>query len=159
MKFGFIFIALILSGLGTARAQEFIPWNPADFNLNRKSIDRGLEDFDFGLTKSRFDLPSGKFLNVERGPVGVDMVALIEERKNFKPRTVDLGTPLPVKEKKSVEFSSRNNLNDRTEVENDALNSNPYYRNQRIYQNALHNAGMRSMYGRRYYYYPSGRYF
>lgn len=152
----FLSFTLSVSGL---QAQEFETWNAADFDLSVREINPALEDFEFGFSKSKFDLPDGSFLNVEDNRQnGVNIVALIEESNNYRQRTVDLGSPLPRREKKDVEFSAQNSLRERG-VENEALNSNPYYRNQQIYQNALHNSNLRSMYGRRYYYSPYGRYY
>lgn len=159
MKLRLVFLLLLFSGFSGLQAQEFETWNAADFDLSIKQINPALEDFDFGFSKSKFDLPDGSFLNVdEYRQNGVNIVALIEEKNNYRERTVDIGSPLPQREKKDVEFSAQNTLRERG-VENEALNSNPYYQNQRIYQNALHNANLRSMYGRRYYYSPYGRYY
>ena len=160
MKFRLLFLLFSFSGISGLIAQEFEAWNPADFDLSRNELNLSLENFDFGFEKSNFNLPSGKFLNADQNKRnGVDIVALIDEKNNFKQRTVDIGSPLPKKERKDFELSNNNGIYNRAEVENDALNSNPYYRNQRIYQNALHNSGLRSMYGRRAFYSPYGRYY
>lgn len=160
MKFRLLFLLFLFSGLSGLVAQEFEPWNPADFDLSRNELNLGMENFDFGFEKSSFNLPSGEFLNVDQNKRnGIDIVALIDEKNNYRQRTVDIGSPLPKKERKDFEISNNNGLYNRAEVENDALNSNPYYRNQRIYQNALHNSGVRSMYGRRPFYSPYGRYY
>ncbi|HEY9185882.1 MAG TPA: hypothetical protein VIM94_11205 [Salegentibacter sp.] len=160
MKIHLLFLFSFFSGLSGLVAQEFESWNAADFDLSRKELNRSLEDFDFGFEKSNFNLPSGKFLNVDQNKRnGVDIVALIDEKNNYRQRTVDIGSPLPKKERKDFELSTQTRLYKRAEVENEALNSNPYYRNQRIYQNALHNSAVRSMYGRRSFYSPYGRYY
>ena len=160
MKFRLLFLLFLISSTSGLLAQEFESWNPADFDLSRNEINRSLEDFDFGFEKSRFDLPSGEFLNVDNNKRnGIDIVALIDEKNNYQQRTVDIGSPLPKKERKDFEFNNQTRFNNRAEVENDALNSNPYYQNQRFYQNALHNSAVRSMYGRRPYYSPYGRYY
>ncbi len=160
MKFRLLFLFFFFSGISGLVAQEFEAWNAADFDLNRKELNRSLDDFDFGFEKSNFNLPNGKFLNVDKNKRnGIDIVALIDEKNNYRQRTVDIGSPIPKKERKDFEFSNQTGLYNRAQVENDALNSNPYYRNQRIYQNALHNSAVRSMYGRRPYYSPYGRYY
>lgn len=160
MKFRLLFLLFIFSCVPGLMAQEFEAWNPADFDLSRNELNLGMENFDFGFEKSSFNLPSGEFLNVDQNKRnGIDIVALIDEKNNYRQRTVDIGSPLPKKERKDFEISNNNGLYNRAEVENDALNSNPYYRNQRIYQNALHNSGVRSMYGRRPFYSPYGRYY
>ncbi|MGY5850528.1 hypothetical protein [Salegentibacter sp. F14] len=160
MKFRLLFLFFFFCITSGLVAQEFETWNAADFDLSRKDLNRGLGDFDFGFEKSNFNLPSGKFLNVDKNKRNaVDIVALIDEKNNYQQRTVDIGSPLPKKERKDFEFTNQTGLYRRAEVENDALNSNPYYRNQRIYQNALHNSGLRSMYGRRPLYSPYGRYY
>lgn len=159
MKLRLVFLLLLFSGFYGLQAQEFETWNAADFDISIRQINPALEDFDFGFSKSKFDLPDGSFLNVDDyRQNGVNIVALIEEKNNYRERTVDIGSPLPQREKKDVEFSVQNTLRERG-VENEALNSNPYYQNQRIYQNALHNSNLGSMYGRRYYYSPYGRYY
>ena len=158
MKFYFLSFVLSVLSLLNIQAQEFDSWNPADFDLGRNEINSSFENFDFGFNKSNFDLPSGSFLNVEEKPNGVNIAAIIEERNNYRHRTVDLGSPLPRREKKDFEVSNRFGVNRQPEVENDALNSNPYYRNQKVYQNALHNAGRWNMYGRGIYS-PYGRYY
>lgn len=158
MRLRLLFLLLFMTGFSGLQAQEFETWNAADFDLSIQ-IDPALEDFEFGFKKSRFDLPDGSFLNAdENRQNGVNIVALIEESNNYRQRTVDIGTPLPQREKKDVEFSIQDPLRERG-VENEALNSNPYYRNQRIYQNALHNSARRNMYGRGYYHSPYGRYY
>lgn len=159
MKPGLFAILFFFSAIFAGNAQEFETWNMADFDISRKQINRSLDNFDFGFSKSEFNLPSGKFLNQEQKQKGVDMVALIEQSNNYQQRTVDIGSPLPKKEKKDFEITNQHSLYNRPEVENEALNSNPYYRNQRIYQNALHNANRWNMYGRGYYSAPYGRYY
>jgi len=89
------------------------------------------------------------------------MVGILEQQRNMKKRTVDIGTPLPTttQKKKAFEISNNYRIRDNDEVYNDALNSNPYYQNQRIYQNALHRQTQRRMYYGSSYYVPRGNYY
>ncbi|MBZ9729124.1 hypothetical protein LB467_05450 [Salegentibacter sp. JZCK2] len=163
MKFRFLFLSLFLISITSVSAQEY--WDIADFEISNYSIEPSWSDLSFGqqFFKGSFDLPSGEFINVdENKPSSVDMVGILEQQRNMKKRTVDIGTPLPTtstQKKKAFEISDNYRLRNNDEVYNDALNSNPYYQNQRIYQNALHRQTQRRMYYGSQYYSPRGRYF
>ncbi len=161
MKFRLLFIFLV-SFSGNLFSQEFQTWNAADFEIDIKALNPELDEFDFGLDKSDFNLPSGRFLNVEKQK-GIDMLALIEQENNYRQRTVDIGSPLPKRnnDKKGIEVNTEFGPYNRTGVQNDALNSNPFYRNQRYYQQSLQNTVRRRMYGygRGYYISPYRRYY
>ncbi len=163
MKFRLLIIFL-LAFSGNLVSQEFQTWNAADFSLDIKSLNPELDNFDFGLDKSDFNLPSGQFLNVEKQE-GVDMLALIEQENNYRQRTVDLGSPLSKRtnESKGLEVGTEVGPYNRSSVRNDALNSNPFYRNEQIRQQALQNAARFRMYGgygrRGYYANPYTQYY
>jgi len=162
MKFRLLFISLFFFSITPGFAQEY--WDMADFEISNYSIDPAWSDLSFGqqFFKGSFDLPSGDFLNVDENKrTTVDMVGILEQQRNMKKRTVDIGTPLPTstKKKKAFEISNNYRIRDNDEVYNDALNSNPYYQNQRIYQNALHRQTQRRMYYGSSYYVPRGNYY
>ena len=162
MKFRLLFISLFLLIIAPVSAQEY--WDMADFEISNYSIDPAWSDLSFGqqFFKGNFDLPSGDFLNVDENKRStVDMVGILEQQRNMKKRTVDIGTPLPTttQKKKAFEISNNYRIRDNDEVYNDALNSNPYYQNQRIYQNALHRQTQRRMYYGSSYYVPRSNYY
>jgi hypothetical protein len=162
MKFRLLLISLFLFSITPASAQEY--WDMADFEISNYSIEPAWSDLSFGqqFFKGSFDLPSGDFLNVDENKrTTVDMVGVLEQQRNMKKRTVDIGTPLPTttQKKKAFEISNNYRIRDNDEVYNDALNSNPYYQNQRIYQNALHRQTQRRMYYGSSYYVPRGNYY
>ena len=162
MKFRLLLISLFLFSVTPASAQEY--WDMADFEISNYSIEPAWSDLSFGqqFFKGSFDLPSGDFLNVDENKrTTVDMVGILEQQRNMKKRTVDIGTPLPTttQKKKAFEISNNYRIRDNDEVYNDALNSNPYYQNQRIYQNALHRQTQRRMYYGSPYYVPRGNYY
>lgn len=162
MKFRLLLISLFLFSITPASAQEY--WDMADFEISNYSIEPAWSDLSFGqqFFKGSFDLPSGDFLNVDENKrTTVDMVGILEQQRNMKKRTVDIGTPLPTttQKKKAFEISDNYRIRDNDEVYNDALNSNPYYQNQRIYQNALHRQTQRRMYYGSSYYVPGGNYY
>ena len=162
MKFRLLLISLFLFSITPASAQEY--WDMADFEISNYSIEPAWSDLSFGqqFFKGSFDLPSGDFLNVDKNKRStVDMVGILEQQRNMKKRTVDIGTPLPTttQKKKAFEISNIYRIRDNDEVYNDALNSNPYYQNQRIYQNALHRQTQRRMYYGSSYYVPRGNYY
>ncbi|PKD16705.1 hypothetical protein APR41_07820 [Salegentibacter salinarum] len=162
MKFRLLFLSLFLFSITSVSAQEY--WDVADFEISNYSIEPSWSDLSFGqqFFKGDFDLPSGEFINVDDGKrASVDMVGILESQRNMKKRTVDIGSPLPTtnQKKKAFEISNNYRLRDNDEVYNDALNSNPYYQNQRIYQNALHRQTQRRMYYGSQYYSPRGSYF
>lgn len=162
MKFRLLLISLFLFSITPASAQEY--WDMADFEISNYSIKPAWSDLSFGqqFFKGSFDLPSGDFLNVDENKrTTVDMVGILEQQRNMKKRTVDIGTPLPTttQKKKAFEISNNYRIRDNDEVYNDALNSNPYYQNQRIYQNALHRQTQRRMYYGSSYYVPRGNYY
>lgn len=162
MKFRLLFISLFLLIITPVSAQEY--WDMADFEISNYSIEPAWSDLSFGqqFFKGSFDLPSGEFLNVDENKrTTVDMVGILEQQRNMKKRTVDIGTPLPTttQKKKAFEISNNYRIRDNDEVYNDALNSNPYYQNQRIYQNALHRQTLRRMYYGSSYYVPRGNYY
>ena len=162
MKFRLLFISLFLFSITPGSSQEY--WDMADFEISNYSIEPAWSDLSFGqqFFKGSFDLPSGDFLNVDENKrTTVDMVGILEQRRNMKKRTVDIGTPLPTttQKKKAFEISNNYRIRDNDEVYNDALNSNPYYQNQRIYQNALHRQTQRRMYYGSSYYVPRGNYY
>ena len=162
MKFRLLLISLFLFSITPASAQEY--WDMADFEISNYSIEPDWSDLSFGqqFFKGSFDLPSGDFLNVDENKrTTVDMVGILEQQRNMKKRTVDIGTPLPTttQKKKAFEISNNYRIRDNDEVYNDALNSNPYYQNQRIYQNALHRQTQRRMYYGSSYYVPRGNYY
>ncbi len=162
MKFRLLLISLFLFSITPASAQEY--WDMADFEISNYSIEPAWSDLSFGqqFFKGSFDLPSGDFLNVDENKrTTVDMVGILEQQRNMKKRTVDIGTPLPTntEKKKAFEISNNYRIRDNDEVYNDALNSNPYYQNQRIYQNALHRQTQRRMYYGSSYYVPRGNYY
>ncbi|OEY74002.1 hypothetical protein [Salegentibacter salarius] len=159
MKFRLLFISLFLLIITPVSAQEY--WDMADFEISNYSIDPAWSDLSFGqqFFKGSFDLPSGDFLNVDENKrTTVDMVGILEQQRNMKKRTVDIGTPLPTTTQ-AFEISNNYRIRDNDEVYNDALNSNPYYQNQRIYQNALHRQTQRRMYYGSSYYVPRGNYY
>lgn len=161
MKFRFLSLLLFSFFLTNLQAQEF--WDMEDFEISNYSVEPAWSDLSFGqeFFSGDFNLPSGKFIDVDRDkPASVDMIAILEERRNLKKRTVDIGSPLPQvkREEKAFEISGNYQIRDTDKPYNDALNSNPYYQNQRAYQNALH----RQSYRNRYYgssYYVPGRYY
>lgn len=162
MKFRLLLISLFLFSITPASAQEY--WDMTDFEISNYSIEPAWSDLSFGqqFFKGSFDLPSGDFLNVDENKrTTVDMVGILEQQRNMKKRTVDIGTPLPTntEKKKAFEISNNYRIRDNDEVYNDALNSNPYYQNQRIYQNALHRQTQRRMYYGSSYYVPRGNYY
>ena len=162
MKFRLLLISLFLFSITPASAQEY--WDMADFEISNYSIEPAWSDLSFGqqFFKGSFDLPRGDFLNVDENKrTTVDMVGILEQQRNMKKRTVDIGTPLPTttQKKKAFEISNNYRIRDNDEVYNDALNSNPYYQNQRIYQNALHRQTQRRMYYGSSYYVPRGNYY
>ena len=162
MKFRILFISLFLFSITNVSSQEY--WDMADFEISNYSIEPAWSDLSFGqqFFKGSFDLPSGEFLNVDENKrTTVDMVGILEQQRNMKKRTVDIGTPLPTttQKKKAFEISNNYRIRDNDEVYNDALNSNPYYQNQRIYQNALHRQTLRRMYYWSSYYVPRGNYY
>jgi len=163
MKFSFLFLSLFLFGISSVSAQEY--WDIEDFEISNYSIEPAWSDLSFGqqFFKGDFDLPSGEFINVDDGKrASVDMIGILESQRNMKKRTVDIGTPLPTttqEKKKAFEISDNYRLRDSDDVYNDALNSNPYYQNQRIYQNALHRQTQRRMYYGSSYYSPRGNNF
>lgn len=162
MKFRLLLISLFLFSITPASAQEY--WDMADFEISNYSIEPAWSDLSFGqqFFKGSFDLPSGDFLNVDENKrTTVDMVGILEQQRNMKKRTVDIGTPLPTttQKKKAFEISNNYRIRDNDEVYNDALNSNPYYQNQRVYQNALHRQTQRRMYYGSSYYVPRGNYY
>ena len=162
MKFRILFISLFLFSITNVSSQEY--WDMADFEISNYSIEPAWSDLSFGqqFFKGSFDLPSGDFLNVDENKrTTVDMVGILEQQRNMKKRTVDIGTPLPTttQKKKAFEISNNYRIRDNDEVYNDALNSNPYYQNQRIYQNALHRQTQRRMYYGSSYYVPRGNYY
>lgn len=161
MKFRFLFLSLFFFSITSVSAQEY--WDMDDFEISNYKIEPSWNDLSFGqeFFKGDFDLPSGEFLNVDENKrSSVDMVGILEQQRNMKKRTVDIGSPLPktTQKKKAFEITNNYRIRDKDEVYNDALNSNPYYQNQRIYQNALHRQTQRRMYYDSYYS-PSGRYF
>lgn len=162
MKFRLLLISLFLFSIPPVSAQEY--WDMADFEISNYSIEPAWSDLSFGqqFFKGNFDLPSGEFLNVDENKrTTVDMVGILEQQRNMKKRTVDIGTPLPTttQKKKAFEISNNYRIRDNDEVYNDALNSNPYYQNQRIYQNALHRQTQRRMYYGSSYYVPGGNFY
>lgn len=159
MKFRFLFLCLSIFGITSVSAQEY--WDMDDFEISNYSIEPAWSDLSFGqqFFKGDFNLPSGAFINVDDGKrASVDMLGILESQRNMKKRSVDIGTPLPTttQKKKAFEISNNYRLRDSDEVYNDALNSNPYYQNQRIYQNALHRQTQRRMYYGSSYYTPRG---
>ena len=151
MKFRLLFLSLFLFNITSVSAQEY--WDVADFEISNYSIEPSWSDLSFG---QQF------FKGVDDGKrASVDMVGILESQRNMKKRTVDIGTPLPTtnQKKKAFEISNNYRIRDNDEVYNDALNSNPYYQNQRIYQNALHRQTQRRMFYGSPYYSPRGRYF
>ena len=162
MKFRLLLISTFFLSITPVFSQEY--WDMADFEISNYSIEPAWSDLSFGqqFFQGDFDLPSGEFLNVDQNKrATVDMVGILEQQRNMKKRSVDIGTPLPTttQKKKAFEISNNYRLRDKDEVYNDALNSNPYYQNQRIYQNALHRQHQRRMYYGSYYYAPRGRYY
>jgi hypothetical protein len=162
MKFRILFLSLFFFSITTVSAQEY--WDMGDFEISNYSIEPSWSDLSFGqqFFKGDFDLPSGEFLNVDDNkPSSVDMVGILEQQRNMQKPTVDIGSPLPTRTQKKKAFEITNNyrIRDKDEVYNDALNSNPYYQNQRIYQNALHRQTQRRMYYNSYYSPAGGRYF
>jgi len=157
MKFRLLLLSIFLFIITPGSAQEY--WDMADFEISNYSIDPAWSDLSFGqqFFQGDFNLPSGEFLNVDESKrATVDMVGILEQQRNMKKRTVDIGTPLPTtsQKRKAFEISNNYRIRDKDEVYNDALNSNPYYQNQRIYQNALHRQNQRRMYYGSSYYSP-----
>jgi len=154
-----LFFGFFLTNL---QAQEF--WDVTDFEISNYSIEPAWSDLSFGqqFFKGDFNLPSGEFINVDEGkPASVDMLGILEEQRNRVKRTVDIGSPLPKvkREEKAFEISGNYKIRDKDKPYNDALNSNPYYQNQRSYQNALHRQSFRNRYYGSSFYVPGRNYY
>lgn len=99
MKFRLFLFLLILSG--SVSAQEY--WDRKDFEIGNRGIETTWKDFAFNWQMdSDFNLPDGTFLNVDQNKKQqIDMLAVMEDINSKKnQRTVDLGSPLPGRERK-----------------------------------------------------------
>ena len=114
---------LILAGF-SMNAQEY--WDRKDFEIRPNKIENSWKDFGFmWQTESEFILPDGTFKDhnlIQKKEI--DMVGIIKQANSYKPKTVDLGSPIPnlKKERKTIEFTAETTVRDYNDIF-----SNPYY--------------------------------
>lgn len=122
-----LFLLLMLSGSGLI-AQEY--WDRDDFEIGNRSIESTWIDFAFNWQESqKFNISDGLFLNVQPDQnKQIDMLAVISNDKRYQNRTIDIGLPIPKKEKKVFEFSSQAKIRDQNDIYNTSFNNNPFYR-------------------------------
>lgn len=131
------FIIFLLLSCGFAHGQEY--WNPKDFEIGNRGIENTWRDYGFTWqTDSNFDLPNGNFLDLKDDfqKQQVDMLAVITKtNRNKIQRKVDLGSPLPEREreKKTIQFRTEAVQRDQNDIFNDPLRNNPFYRNTNYY--------------------------
>ncbi|MCM4157157.1 hypothetical protein [Gramella sp. AN32] len=136
MKFRLLII-LILAGF-SMNGQEY--WDRKDFEIRPNKIENSWKDLSFSWqSESDFILPDGTFKDenlIQKKEI--DMVGIIKQANSYKPKTIDLGSPIQIikKERKTIEFTAETMVRDYDDIFNNPyyaspfrsnFNANPYY--------------------------------
>lgn len=132
MKIKILGLIIFSMACGSLHAQEFL--DQQDFVIGIEHIQPSLSTTDLATSlRSSFDLPDGSFLHLQViKRQEVDMLAVITKENSKKPRTVDIGDPIPKKKKKAIQLTGTAEALDFDEQNPGMYSPNPFYQRYRI---------------------------
>lgn len=132
MKIQILGLIIFLMACVSMHAQEFL--DQQKFIIGIEHIQPSLSTTDLTSSlKSDFNLPDGSFLHLQViKRQEVDMLAVITKENNKKPRTVDIGDPIPKKKKKTLEITGTSEALDYDAQNTRLYTLNPFYQRYRI---------------------------